>query len=513
MNLLSMLLLSAIAFSQTKVGSKYISETDASLTIKTISIIPFSDNLNGIYAKPLESHLIDFAEKDPQWSLVKKNLSMPPVFDLAESPEEVRKLFKTSKADALIWGQILKGPKELRIKIILFSKDGNPLVFDEISETRNLTIEELKEKIILSYLNLKKSLPYGGLILSRNGLDVTLNLGESQGLHSMDELSIIQVLQIQRHPVKKFIVGTEKEVIGKIKLMKVEPTLSFGKIIFEKEPGLVIAGSKVLSKMGIYYPNPTIANSKSEDISFGEKPKEWHPAPTPQFGKITAGLGLTNYELAQTLINAGPINTNSSFSPGLLLGLEMWLTPNWYLNFNLRQMVIAVANPRPSSSPSKLNLTLGQYAGLVGYNFLGEDNSSEGSTVKILLGFSNTDISSSGSEPTGATSMNYSGILFRLESDFLIQTEESHFTMGLGFDWFLFPQASENLSSGASATHRIYSFDVFAKTPWRENLNLKYDFKLENYNSEFSGTGDRVDPASNITHSLMTFSVALEYLF
>ncbi|HPI40084.1 MAG TPA: hypothetical protein PLJ21_04725 [Pseudobdellovibrionaceae bacterium] len=520
MNILTFLLLSFVfsplAFSQAKITSKLVSPEDSDLTIKTLSILPFTDNLNGVYAKPLEQHMNTLVQKDSQWSLINKKTSLPPVFDLSENQNEVLKLFKSLNVDALIWGQILKGPSGLKIKNVLFSKDGNPLTMDEVEISKNLSMEEVLEKQTVSYSNLKKSLPYAGLILARKDLNVTLNLGSLQGLRAMDEMSIIQILKIHRHPVKKFMVSNEKEVIGKIKIIKVEPTLSFAQIIFEKESGFIVPGSKILSNGGMSYSNPVLADSQSEDTAFGEKPKEWRPPASPQFGKVTAGLGLTNYELSQTLRTSGAINTNASFSPGIQLGLEVWLNPSWYLNFTLRQIVLSTANPLSNSSPSKLNLGLGQYAGLLGYNFLGEEGL-QGSTVKFLLGASNTEISSSGSTPVAITTMNYSGFLFRLESDFLVETEESQYTLGLGLDWHFFPRVTENYSSGSSSTNRIYSFDVFLKTPWKENTNIKYDFKIENYNSEFSGTGDRTgalgEPASNTTHSIMSLNVALEYLF
>lgn len=512
MSIFSILLYATMAYSQTKVESKLISPDDKLISIKTVAVAPFKDNVNGVYAKPIQNLLTDLVKNDSQWSYSNAQLPQPKVFDLSESLQETEKLLKIASSDALLWSLIQKGHSGLKIKIVLFTKDGRPLLVNEVEDTKNLPFDELKLKLEEAFRNMKKTLPYGGLILSRTAEDVTLNLGAQQGVQVMDELSVIQVLKVNRHPVKNFMVSNEKEIVGKIKITKVEPSISFGKVIFEKEAGFVIAGSKVLAKDYVSYPNPSVPNSNSQDVAFGNKPKEWTPANEPQFGKVTAGLTLTNYELAQTMSSSSTNSTNSSFSPGLDLGLEVWINPDWYVDFKIRQVSMSVANPMSNSTPSRLNMNLGKYGGFLGYRFLSQGGLN-GPSVKVLLGLTNTEFASSGSSPVGVTTMKYSGFLIRFESDFDVMTEESHYLMGLGFDWHLFPSLSENYSSGAASTNRVYSFDLFFKRPWSENINMKYDIKLENYNSDFSGSGDRTLPAANITHSLMTLGASLEYLF
>ena len=90
-----------------------------------------------------------------------------------------------------------------------------------------------------------KKIPYAGLILSRQGNRVTMDIGTRDGVHDNTVVSVEQIILLKRHPKFHFILASEKEVLGKIRIVKSDETLSFGTVLSEKEPGVITTDSKI----------------------------------------------------------------------------------------------------------------------------------------------------------------------------------------------------------------------------------------------------------------------------
>ncbi len=93
------------------------------------------------------------------------------------------------------------------------------------------------------------------------------------------------------------MISTEKEVLGRVKLFKVEPYLSFGYVEMEKDPGVIAVGSKVMPDEFVKYSVPVttpsgkilqdITTRPDKDVAFGDEPKEWfthHASPVWKSG-------------------------------------------------------------------------------------------------------------------------------------------------------------------------------------------------------------------------------------
>ena len=55
----------------------YHSEADDLLTIEKVSVLPFTDNLQGIYARPIETHFISLVDKMHRWNYIASSTSGP----------------------------------------------------------------------------------------------------------------------------------------------------------------------------------------------------------------------------------------------------------------------------------------------------------------------------------------------------------------------------------------------------------------------------------------------------
>ena len=356
----------------------FVSLPDQDLSVKTVTMAPLSDNVDGIYARPLNDTLSELLRNDPQW-----NLALFPNFTvktelLPDNPAEVQKILRAAHADALFTGRLLKGPGGLNLKLTLFvGSSGLPLAQEEVTETQAFDTAHVRELLTETFRRLRSRLPYRGTVVSRRGQEVTINLGSKEGLRPGDEVPVIQILQLRRHPKLNFMIGSEKVIVGKIRVTKTDDELSFGDLTYEREAGLVAIGFKVLPDEGVNYlpaggPDAAAAMNQRADknIAFGEKPVEWLPEPPPQYGRVQILGGFGQYSQTVSLTQEGAQNGSNSFTPNLALNGEGWLNRDWFVGFGIRQSAFSIGNPLPGSSPGKLNFSTGKYDVSAGYNFL-----------------------------------------------------------------------------------------------------------------------------------------------
>ncbi|HRO68331.1 MAG TPA: hypothetical protein PL182_12250 [Pseudobdellovibrionaceae bacterium] len=261
------------------------------MSIQRVAVFPMTDNLSGIYAGPLTESLKSRLSMDPRWSLVEtRNFSL----GAEESADRIREAMKVLKADAVLTGRVQKGPAGLTLRLTLYAgSEGLPLLAEEAVEPRQFSTDRMNFLLKESLQRLRDRLPFHGIVSSRRGQQVTINLGRNSGLRDGDTVDVIQILKVNRHPKLNFMISTDKEILGKARIFKADEELSFANLIYEKEAGVVVPGLKVLAPRPIVYAEPVTAGGTSAradaPLAFGEKPIEWLPEPTP---RCTSGSGM-----------------------------------------------------------------------------------------------------------------------------------------------------------------------------------------------------------------------------
>lgn len=240
---------------------KYISETDQKISIKTVTLAPVYDNVNAVYSSAIQKLLIDLLQSDKTWGYSEFPDMTKKIFveTFDTKPKEVLDILDKTKTQALLTAMITKGPHGLTARLKLYTQDQGLILLEEnFQDISTFEVAKVREEFVTLYHRLKNKLPYQGSVLSRRGLDVTLNAGEKNGIKVGQEIALAQILKLNRHPKLKTLVGVEKEILGKVQITKVEPYLSFGQIIFEKETGVIEVGAKVIPTDFIAYPKPVI---------------------------------------------------------------------------------------------------------------------------------------------------------------------------------------------------------------------------------------------------------------
>jgi hypothetical protein len=501
--------------------SSFISQPDLDLTIKTVTAVPFTDNIKGIYSKPLSAKFQEWLSNDRLWSFqaLPDNTQAP--LDIDENPSAVKGLLNTAKAQGLFTFRLTKGPNGFNGRLTFFvGQSGFPLIQEELKDYQGFEIADLEKQLAGMYERVKARLPYRGTILSRRGQDVTISLGYKSGIKNNDEISVIQILKVNRHPKLKFMVSTEKEVLGKIKVFKTDEALSFGYVTYEREPGTVQTGAKLLPLEFVQYAEPVTAggkiipgleNRKDRELSYGQNPGEWLPEQDPQYGRVAILAGFGMYNISTNLAASGSVDASTSFAPEIAVKGELWFSSEWNILYNIRQSVFSTSNSLAGSTPGTLNMSLSSYSVMGAYNFLMSQDFF-GPKIQLSGGYATYNSHSDQSSPIAFTNMTYGGLMFGILGQFPLTTDIP-MDLGAQFNMFLAPSMSESVNSGNSSSSSINQFGFFGVYHLKKRFNIRGEMNFEYYSSDFSGAGAGTHTSSNTTQKMTSFMGGIEYLF
>lgn len=527
---------------------KYTSKADQNILLRTITLAPVYDNLNGIYAKPIEKLLVDLLQTDKAWGYAEivghDQNKFIENYDLY--PVDVLEVLSKTNAQGLLTAFITKGPRGLSAKLKLFTHDQGLLLAEESIEDINaFEISKLRQQFVQMYQNLKNKLPYRGYVLSRRGLEVTISLGTINGVKAGQELTLAQIIKLNRHPKLKFLVGVEKEIIAKVMVKKADTYLSFAQITFEKESGVVDVGAKVLPTDFISYPLPEI-NKDGDVVGEIKTATAAHVATTSpgtetsssqteaevdqqreelldrnnSTGILTAQGVIAQYSETNSLSNGTEANSSQSFAPGIHLGALMYIQNGFFVEASYQTTSFSVSNGLSGSTPANLSVNLSRTNASVGYDYVfsEEEDSEQEETmpedIKFtgLLGFSNFNTSIGNSSPVSLTSTQISAINISLRASMPI-TETMPLTVGGKFELYFSPSLSESPVNSGNSTTTMTSFGFFGTYKINEKYNVRADLTLTNISNRFSGTATRPVPAGSGKQELMTEQIGIEYLF
>ena len=517
-------------------GAVFTSASDEFISIRKISTLPGADNVDGIFVRPVEAHLISLLKSSHRWEYADTGLvSLPkaPV-EIENDPVLTQKLLAPTVVDAVILPTISKGPTGLAIRLSLIMKsDGRVLLQEQVKDLNRFEISEIKNQVSQLYERLVRKIPYDGLILSRQGNRVTLNLGRIDGVQLNQDLVVVQVISLNRHPKFGFLISNEKEILGRVRVLKVDDTLSFAMVTAEKERGAIRRLNKIAGLRAVEYGTDQTLTSGTEEaslqdrpdhgVAFGAKAEEWLPIREPSFGQVGVKAGLGMYKGGMNLTGVGALEAKADFYPLLEVDAELWLNPNWTIQADVTQGVLSTANPRDGASPSTLNHALNKYSISMAYNFLMR-NDFFGPKFQFRGGLSYYRMFVDDSTPQGLTTVNYNGFLtgvgiyFPLGS-FANQASDMSERLRLwaiGGDLsmlFLTKLTEAPIRSGDSSSNTINEFSFYVDRRIAMNLILRSQLEFSLYSSSLSGSGNRAEPATSISQRHLTATAGIIYQF
>jgi hypothetical protein len=418
-------------------------------------------------------------------------------------------------SDAFIVVSITKGPSGISLKMDLFLKSDQKLLAQEsVNGLQRFDVESLKHQADEMLDKLMRHLPYSGVVLSRQGTRVTVNLGRQDGIEPDQMVSVVQIIKANRHPKFNFLISSEKEILGKIKLLKVDDTLSFGRIVTEKEAGSIQINSKIAGLESVTYSNTdsltdykngedTLPERPDGQMTYGKNPTAWVPQKKPTFGMVGARFGVGKFT---ENVDSSPYSWDDStpLYPSIYIDGELWLTSVWSAHAEIRQGIITTGNPVSGGSPSHLNHRLSVYEFLFGYN-LRLTNAVNSPKLEGLFGYMDYDMYIDQSNPAGITSKTYSGPKVGLSGWYPI-APDSPYSIGANLYFLFGTHLSETPSSSGSASNSVTQFGLFGDKQLSINLRARLALDFEIFASSFSG-------GNSSSQQLQTLSGGMYYLF
>ncbi len=504
------------------------SDADDLLTVEKVSVFPFTDNIQGIYARPLEAHFISLIDKMHRWDYIPASSSGPILApeELESSVEKTKAASQGLDADGFFVVRVSKGPNGVTIHMSMFlSKDGKLLSQAVLKDHKQFDINSLKEQVTHLLTEVVARLPYSGRVLSREANRVTVNLGTRDGIAPNQMLNVVQIIQAQRHPKFNFLIKTEREIFGKIKILKTDETLSFGVVVSERDKGAIQKNSKVGSVDFVTYGNsgtlsltPTgeeaLAAREDSAVAFGKDARAWQPQNPPSFGQVGGTLGLSRSSFNRQSPALTIPEATDNMAPSVSLLGEVWVTQEWTFHAKLKQAIIAVDNPVKSSTPGKLNQSLTYYEAAAGYTFrFGPHLWS--SNVEPYFGMFYYRLYTDNSTPTVFTTMQFSGMKLGVRGSTPVSDDGVY---GVGGDFSMAntplfkPGVKETPSaSGDSAKGSVVQFGIFGYKRVGERLKLQAALDFEMFAATFTPSGP--NPATSVSHRHLTLSGGVIYMF
>ncbi len=509
---------------------KYTSVVDQKIILKTITLAPVYDNVNGIYSIPIQKLLVDLLQNDKVWGYAEFPDFNKKVFveTFDTNPNEVLNVLAKNGSQGLLTALITKGPRGLNARLKLFTQDQGLILLEEsFQDLETFELAKVRTEFVRLYHNLKNKLPYRGFVLSRRGLEVTLNLGAQNGVTLGQELSVSQILKLNRHPKLKTLVGIEREVIGRLKVTKVESDLSFAQIIFEKETGVVEVGAKILPTEYVSYPYPKIngagevlgdekvtpkpeSEKKTETKSENAAPQT-ETAKKPNLNKVIVQGGLSQYAESTSFTAGTTSDAAQGMAATLLLGGQFWLYENFFIEASMKQSFFGATNTLNGSTPAGLNYTVSRYLGAFGYNYFFTD-SPWGPQLAGSIGFISYRTKVNDSSPTASTNTQTDGTNLKLTALIPLQPEKP-FEIGADLNFMLSSNFTETPVTSGTPTVQVGSYGVFLKYISTPNFRYRIDVTLENIDASFTGAGTRSNSAKAISIKNFSELFGVEYLF
>lgn len=491
----------------------YQSSIDQSLNLKKIAVLPMLDNVKGIYAKPLTERLIETLSQDRRFEIIPLNAQKISPEEFEVNPKAVATLLNTHKADALMTSRLVKGAQGLRIRLTLIAGSENlPMGQEVLEDYQGFETREVQAQLDHLVAKLFSRLPYQALVTSRQGQVVTLNAGSKHNLRVGDEIFVVLITGIERHPKLKFITKVDREIMGKVEIVKVDESVAFGSLVSERTANLIQPGFKATWSEPVTYPGtglagtggliPQLSDRPEAPVAYGENPREWKTGQDASFGKVSLLAGLGQASLSTALSTGETASSANQFSPMVRLDGEMWFDPNWQFNGVIEQLAAKMPNGLSGSSPNSLNMQMQELSLLLGYNFLVEPEDFWGPKFQVLGGFSKVSIFVDDSSPRSHTSKDYGGMAFGLGGSFPLVTESlARVLLGGKFLYYWQPSMSESPVSSGSSSNQITHFNMFLEYGLSPRMAFRTDINFKQVSSSFSG-GTATSGSANIVNLL-----------
>jgi len=489
---------------------------DSSLKLKKIFLFPALDDMSGVLAPKLDEKMVQLFRRNPRFDLVRDNEVVKALSPekasyaaAAAAPEVHKEAARVTGSDttALLKTRNVGSQTEMTLELrdaqgdLLFSESGSIPGFSAM-EARWGLIEKLFQTTL-------QKIPFDGTVTGRTAGTVTIDLGAG-GVKRGEDVDLVRIVSVQRHPLLKTIVGTDYVRVGRARVATVDNAISFAEVTEEFPGELISPGVKVLrtGATTIRRPEPMepaepgmprrarTEEPTEEADPFEERLKGEFDRSKPRFGQV--GGNLMSGSLTHSQTASG---TTADYSVGGLGGNlegELWITKNWIfsLYYGFHNATLS------GTSGSAGDASWKRAEGFGGYRFFPEDLM-EGTILTGSLGYQVQDFSIPANSANSLSGKRYAGLAVKLDGEVLF-SDNNKIGIGVGFQPF-----SSLTDSGASLGSPDSGTVIALQVSWNHRLSdlfwlkvgMQFDSASGSYANGASVSDKRFAIGPGITYS------------
>jgi len=400
--------------------------------------------------------------------------------------------------------------------------DGEPLFFETVNlpSASNPVEQEIRKKRLNDWLSeIWSRIPGQGYVVKRDMTTVSLEGASQVGLKVGNQIEIRRLLEVQRHPLLKTLIGIQSHVTGTAKVTSIAEPFTTAKIEYESKtdpiqegdryqlqvtpgPGIEVAGTEAVKAAK---PDVIDAEGRTKLSIFGDDQdeEESEDAPRvenssgdePQFGVIDASGGLTVGASSYSETVSGTVYEMKGFSPGVYVNARAYITRSWLLlgdlsgNFFTFKDLSSAYNATSIKSGSN---SVG-FAGAYRFIFL-EEAPMRG---ELILGVGYRRFALAMSQIVSAfapSAKTYSGFEFSFGIQIPLLTEYAlQFRAARMFGTSLGEKPG---TSGSDSSNQYWDFLVGLKYRLDPASEITGGYRLNSASSTFEGAGSRTRSAT-----------------
>jgi hypothetical protein len=446
--------------------------------------------------------------------------SIAPIFVPADFPwnrsDSVRTMGLRYKADGVVVLTAKNAQVDLRWYAV---SDGQPLYFESLylpaSSGTPEQDAERRKRLRAWLTEMWDRIPGQGYVVKRDLTTLDIEGAANEGLRVGDELSLLRLKDIRRHPVLKTLVGFDSAQTGTATLSALGKPFSQAKVVYESDLDPIREGDRYVLKPRSEAPRGDLKEAASvaakavdqdaDDSYFGfgfggARVLELSPR---------LGLGLLNYEerVANQVYKLKTLSLSYGFRA------DLHLTSAWFAALQWDQGTGTFGTPPADYEATSLASGWSHMHLLSGYRMPLSDYAGSGNTELHFfggysrLGFKAEELSSA----VAPTAKTYSGLNFGLSVHVPLHTNwvaEVGFTRMLGA--FL---KEDTLTSASSSTSSAWSFWTKVRIKATEDAEFGGAYEVYQGSSNFEGSGTRETSALSSKVSSQRTALYYKHMF
>lgn len=428
---------------------------------------------------------------------------IPKDFPWSQS-DAVRSLGLKYKAD----GIVVLAEKDSKIDLRWYAvSDGQPLYFESLylpASSGTPSQDAERRKRLRAWLgDMWNRIPGQGYVVKRDIENLQLEGVASEGLVKGDEIILLRLKEIKRHPVLKTLVGFEYSQTGTGRVIEIAKPFSLAQVIYESELDPIQTGDRYLKKTSeLKAPLSSTTNSATGASGLpeskptapsAEESDSLNPFAGMRILDVTprVGLGTLRYEEK----TASELYSLNAFSLSYGFRVDLWVTRSWFAGLQMDFGTGKFGSLPSDYGTSSLGSGWSNTRMETGYRMsVGHYTGAEDTQITFRGGYSRFAMKADAlSVAVAPSKKTYSGLEFGVGVDIPVYQRwvaQVGFTRMLGA--FL---KEETLTSGASANNSAWGFSAVLRTRIHETAEYGLGYDVIQGSSTFEGSGTRTTPA------------------